>query len=103
MAPADWEALPFTRTAPLIMFSATPVPALPSIVTVGALVHARRVVADVAVDRDLDVGVQADRDVVRACGIVDDDLAVRPGACSAEFTSRSGVVDRSKVVTVVHA
>ena len=33
VAPADCDALPFTQTVPLIMFSATPVPALPSIVT----------------------------------------------------------------------
>ncbi len=33
VAPADCEALPVTRTVPLIMFSATPVPALPLMVT----------------------------------------------------------------------
>ncbi len=32
LAPADCEASPFTHTEPLIMFSATPVPALPLIV-----------------------------------------------------------------------
>ena len=34
VAPADWEASPVTRTVPDIMFSATPVPALPWMVTV---------------------------------------------------------------------
>jgi hypothetical protein len=33
VAPADWEAFPLTPTVPLIMFSATPVPALPAMVT----------------------------------------------------------------------
>jgi hypothetical protein len=33
VAPADWLASPVTRTTPDIMFSATPVPALPWIVT----------------------------------------------------------------------
>jgi hypothetical protein len=33
VAPADCEALPLTHTVPLIMFSATPVPALPSMTT----------------------------------------------------------------------
>jgi hypothetical protein len=33
VAPADCDALPLTHTVPLIMFSATPVPALPSMVT----------------------------------------------------------------------
>ncbi|WP_338715510.1 hypothetical protein [Streptomyces acidiscabies] len=34
VAPADCEAFPCTRTVPDIMFSATPVPALPCTVTV---------------------------------------------------------------------
>ena len=33
VAPADCEASPLTHTVPLIMFSATPVPALPWITT----------------------------------------------------------------------
>ena len=37
VAPADCEASPFTCTRPDIMFSATPVPALPLIVTVACL------------------------------------------------------------------
>ena len=37
VAPADCEASPFTCTRPDIMFSATPVPALPLIVIVASL------------------------------------------------------------------
>ena len=37
VAPADWDALPLTQTVPLIMFSATPVPALPSTMTSACL------------------------------------------------------------------
>ena len=33
VAPADCDALPFTHTEPLIMFSATPTPTLPSTTT----------------------------------------------------------------------
>ena len=37
VAPADWLASPVMRTVPDIMFSATPVPALPSMVTLASL------------------------------------------------------------------
>ena len=37
VAPADWDASPVTRTSPDIMFSATPVPALPSMVIEASL------------------------------------------------------------------
>ena len=37
VAPADWDALPSTMTAPDIMFSATPTPQLPWIRTVACL------------------------------------------------------------------
>lgn len=37
VAPADWLASPFTCTVPDMMFSATPVPALPFTTTVACL------------------------------------------------------------------
>ena len=37
VAPADCDALPLTQTDPLIMFSATPVPALPLMITSACL------------------------------------------------------------------
>ena len=51
---------------PLIMFSATPVPALPLIVISACWFMPGGVVADVAFDGDLHRCVDADGDIVRA-------------------------------------
>ena len=66
MAPADWLALPSTTTVPDIMFSATPDAGVAVHADRRELVHAGAVVADVAVDLDLDPRVEPDRDGVRA-------------------------------------
>ena len=60
VAPADWLASPCTCTMPDIMFSATPVPALPLMMIVAPF-HAGAVIAGVAVDRDGDRRVDPDR------------------------------------------
>ena len=70
----------------------------------GLLVHPRGVVADVALDGHLHRRVDTDRDVVRAGGVGDRRTRrTSPGACRAAFTSRSGVLRRSKSGHRVHA
>ena len=66
VAPADWLAFPSITTVPEIMFSARPVLAFPCTRTVARLFMPGAVVADVPVDLDLDVGVEAAGDGVRA-------------------------------------
>ena len=90
--PTGWRS-PSTTTVPDMMFSATPTPALPCTRTVALLVHAGAVVAGVALDLDLDRRVDARGERVRAAR-VEHAPAARPvvaAACSAAFSSRSGV------------
>ena len=68
VAPADWLALPSTITAPDMMFSARPTPAVAVHADRRALVHAGAVVAHVALDIDLDVRVESHRDAWRRPG-----------------------------------
>ena len=103
VAPADWLTLPSTTTRPDIMFSAIPVLALPRTTTVAQLVHARAVVADVPVDLDLELGVEATGDGVGALR-VDDPPARGPSPVAATswsrwLSSRSGVTARSTTST----
>ena len=95
LAPADWLASPATTTFPDIMFSATPTPQLPAIRTRRQLVHPGAVVADVPVDLDLGLGVEADRDRVGAVRVADQPAA-RPGASRSWrrwFSSRTPLAD----------
>ena len=96
VAPADWEALPFDvdRAGHHVLGDADARVADDR--DLGLLVHSGGVVADVAVDGDRDRCVEADRDVVCAMRVRDDDAPDGPGACSAAFSSRTGVVARSK-------
>ena len=73
-APAAVEAKPLTCTRPDIMFSAAPGPGVAVHRDRGVLVHARHVVADVAVDLHVEVGIETAGDGVRAVGIPDVDL-----------------------------
>ncbi len=74
------------------MFSATPVPALPSIDDLGLLVHPRGVVADVAVDGHRTGASRPTATLCAPAGCSMTKSPVRSGACRAALTSRSGVV-----------
>ena len=97
VAPADWLASPSTIDVPDMMFSATPTPQLPRDPHRGELVHPGAVVADVPVDLDLDLGVEADRDRVGAVRVGDPPAraGVRSRSCRRWLSSRTEVVARS--------
>ena len=98
VAPADSEALPWTRIVPSIRFSPTPHPTNPLTVMSGPAPKSADVVAGVAVDGDVDPVGQTDGQAVAAPGFGDQHLAIPSGRARRRWLI--SLVDRSAQLSV---